>query len=484
MKTVYFDENPIKTGMIFKTAVAVSEFLNMNDKTHTNYILERLSHFCKFHRDDNKCIIIDEAFDKVIPYKVRGYKYEIGETITVNTGSYLIIDRYQKEDPYGDKKCNAYLCRCLKDYHEFELFEYRIAFGIGCPLCGGRKVVPGIRSLYDERPDLLVYFKDPEVAKSLTPYSGKRVKCICPECLNEKTIAVSNLSQYGFSCGYCSDTLTYPNKFVRKMLDQLGIDYVPEKIFDWSNGKRYDEFIPCKNLIIENHGSQHYKTVSHFRQTVEEQQRNDLEKRIFAAENGVQIYIEIDCRESSLAWIKNSIMNSSLPSILGFTENDIDWEECHLFAASNQIIKDICDYWKTNNNITDIAKKYKIDKHTVSDYLEIGAKCGYCDFVKNDYTKNGRQYAYQVKSKPIYCITDDIYFFSKKECEEYYKSIGDKKFNGYSLYTYINSSKEYHNKMFRYVSKADYNDKKKESATNQDIIVIGELYIEKYIKEE
>lgn len=38
--------------------------------------------------------------------------------------------------------------------------------------------------------------------------------------------------------------------------------------------------------------------------------------------------------------------------------------------------------------------------------------------------------------------------------------------------------------MFRYVSKADYNDKKKESATNQDIIVIGELYIEKYIKEE
>lgn len=203
-----------------------------------------------------------------------------------------------------------------------------------------------------------------------------------------------------------------------------------------------------------------------------------------AVQNGIQYYVELDCRESKLDWIKKSVMNSILPKIFSFKEEDIDWEECDTFASTNRVIKDICESWTGNNNISDISKEYKMNPHTISNYLEIGSKCGYCDFAKHDNTKNGRKYVFQAKSKPIYCITDDVYFFSKYQCEEYYKSIGDSKFKGYSLYVYINKQKPYHNKMFKYVTKKEYNAKKNESINNKNIKVIGDLYLEKYVLKE
>ena len=41
--------------------------------------------------------------------------------------------------------------------------------------------------------------------------------------------------------------------------------------------------------------------------------------------NGIDTYIELDCRFSECKWIKDSIMNSELPGIFNFTEKDVDW---------------------------------------------------------------------------------------------------------------------------------------------------------------
>lgn len=485
MKTITVDNNPFEVGMEFKNSRVVADFLDLKDKHHTQVILSYLSHYCEYKRDPDYKITITKVFDKVIPFKVRGFKYEVGQVITVNTGNYEIIDRYIGKDLYKPNvKCGIYKCRCLTCNYEFELPEGRITFGIGCPICGNRKLIPGIRTLWDDRSDLIKYLVNPEEAKNLTPFSNKRVLCKCPDCGAQKEMLVNNLAKTGFHCSYCSDGITYPNKFIRNLLKQLKVNYLPEKSFKWSKSRVYDEYLPEFNMIIENHGAQHYEDCAFFRKTLEEQQENDKLKMELAITNDIDNYIVLDCRESTLEWVKNSIMNSELPKILHFNETDIDWNECHLYASTNQKIKEICEAWKTNNCITELAKQFKHVKHTISNYLEIGAKCGYCDFQKSDDSKNGRQYSSQWKSKPIYCVTDDIYFFSKKECDKYYKTIGDEGFNGYYLYHWINKGKPYHNKLFRYVSRREYNEAKRESLTNNNVKAYGDTYIEQYVLKE
>lgn len=487
MKEVIVDANPLKSGMEFDSFVAVGKFLNANDLQHTNAIKGVMKHYCTWHKDKelNK-IVIDEVFETVKPFRVPGYRYEIGQIITVNTGSYVIIDRYIGIDPIHkdkERKTNIYKCKCLIDNYEFELPESRIKFGIGCPICGNRKLIPGVRTLYDTHPEVLKYMVYPEQAKQLTPYSNTKVLCRCPFCGALKEIAVNNLVQYGFTCSVCSDHISYPNKFVREMLRQLNVAFIPEKSFSWSDSRLYDQYIEDFSMIIENHGLQHYED-SLFSK-LESQEKNDEYKYNLAINNGIKHYIVIDCRESYLDWIKNSIMNSELPNLLGFSEEDVDWEKCDNIASTHSEIIKVCEAYKTNCNLRELAKIFKHNPHTISSYLEIGAKCGYCDFKKNDTTKNGRSMIWQASAKPIFSVTDNIYFMTRKLCEEYYKNNGIIDFNSYNLYNYINKGKPYKGKIFNYISKKEYNNCYNMFKNgNSHIKVIGDKYLDKYIKEE
>ena len=485
MKEVYVDYNPLKSGMEFNSFADIGRFLNVQDLKHGNAIKGVMKHYCTWYKDDilNK-IIIDEVFEKVKPFRVPGYRYEVGEIITVNTGSYIIIDRYIGDDTIhkNNGKTNIYKCRCLIDNYEFELPEFRIKFGIGCPICGNRKIIEGVRSLYDTHPQMLKYLKDPEDAKNFTPYSGKKILCKCPECGHEKYVNVSNLVKSGFSCPICSDHISYPNKFVREFLNQLDVKYEPEKCFDWSDDRKYDQYVEEHNMIIENHGLQHYKDCKGKFSDLKTQIKNDKYKYDLAMNNGINRYIVIDCRESSLEWIKKSIMDSELVDIFNFNENDIDWEQCHIVASTNSEIKKVCEAYKTNHNIKSLAEMFDHDPHTITSYLETGVKCGYCDFRKNDPTKNGLSLSWQASAKPVYCITDNIYFMSKNDCVSYYKQNGIANFNGKILYHYIISDKEYKGKRFKYISKREYNEMYDESFNNDDIKIIGEKYLERYMK--
>ena len=51
--------------------------------------------------------------------------------------------------------------------------------------------------------------------------------------------------------------MSYPNKFLFSFFEQLGANFTPEKTFDWSENRRYDDYIILPNgetLICENHG--------------------------------------------------------------------------------------------------------------------------------------------------------------------------------------------------------------------------------------
>lgn len=469
-------------GMKFNSYKDLCEFSGIKFDIHKSYLISKINQICNTHIE-NKEIIIDNVFGKVsdIKYKNLKYLYNVGDVVTTNHGQIEIIKQIKI---YDNKRGYEYICP--KDAYQGIIAESHLKRGVGCPVCSKTKCVDGINSIYDIRKDLLKFIANESDAHKYTEHSGKKILCRCPECGYEKEVMITNLSKYGFSCNFCSDGISYPNKFIYCFLNQLNINYIPEKIFEWSCGRKYDIFIPLLNMIIENHGKQHYEK-SHFEscggRSLEDEQSNDLFKQSIALQNGIGHYITLDCRESKLDYIKISIMRSELPLLLQFTENDINWNLCHEYALSS-LVKEVCEYWETHHkNITVTKEFFKLDIHTVMEYLEKGSIIGYCSY-KKGFCDSRSLSSIQYGSKPIYNIENDIYFFSKHECEKYFReTYSDQTFNGNALYTYINKSKKYHNNTFVYVDKHKYNDQKRLYEKGESIhTVIGDYYLERYIR--
>lgn len=452
--------NVLQKGMHFDSYKDICNFTGIKYDSHKSFLIERIHKICSTHIENNK-IIIDDVFGNAndIKYQNHNYFYEAEDIVSTKTGKIKIIKQIRL---YGKSKGYQYIC--VKDGYTGEISEYHLKNGVGCPICGKAKCVNGLNSIYDVRKDLLKYIVNKNDAHNYTPCSGKKVLCKCPTCGYEKIVTLHNLSSHGFSCNFCSDGLSYPNKFVYCLLNQLNINYTPEKIFDWCTNKLYDIYIPSLNMIIENHGKQHYiKTgfSSLGGRNLQEEQENDLFKYNTAINNGISHYIMVDCKKSDLNYIKESIMSTTLPTLLGFSENDVNWKLCHEYALK-PIIKDVCKFWETHNkNITYVKEYFHMDIHTIMEYLEKGAKIGCCSYEKGN--NDSRRFAMkQLNSKPIYNPENNIYFFSQNECETYFKDkFKDETFSGSGLYTYINNSQKYHNNTFVYVSKNEYNMQKK-----------------------
>ena len=95
-----------------------------------------------------------------------------------------------------------------------------------------------------------------EDAYKYTKCSNKKVYVKCPDCgsIKKDKVRINDLYRYGFSCKKCGDNISYPNKFMYNILDQLNIDFIPEYSPEWLGRKRFDFYIPSLSLIIEMDG--------------------------------------------------------------------------------------------------------------------------------------------------------------------------------------------------------------------------------------
>lgn len=231
-------------------------------------------------------------------------------------------------------------------------------------------------------------FWNVEDAHRYTYNSGKKADFKCSYCGNKiKNKIIANVFKQGLSCPYCSDHISYPEKFMFSVLKQLNINFNYQKLFKkWfkEDIKRYyDFYIPSLNCIIETHGKQHYEESfdrygGRSRKYIEEVE-NDLFKKEIAIKNKVkeEYYIVIDARESSYEYIKNSILNSNLSKILDLSS--IDWLECHKFACKS-IVFTVCEMWDKFKNVSEIGRILKLDRATVRRYLKQGSKISLCDY--------------------------------------------------------------------------------------------------------
>lgn len=292
----------------------------------------------------------------------------------------------------------------------------------GCGICSNQIIIKGINDSLTTNPELLKYVVNPIEFENKSVGSIQKVKAKCPECGYIKTISLHSLLVNGIACPKCGDGISFANKFIFNLIEQCGVEFENEKKFEWSNNKIYDIYIPSLSLIIENNGKQHYSKygfASLGGKKIEEVVANDKEKRQLAIENGIKMYIEIDCCISKLDYIRKSVINSNLLNILNIKEEDISWEQCLKFASKN-FVKEVANLFKNSNNIstTEIGKKYGLTKQTIIHYLKIDTRIGWCNYnPKNEMKRIGGINGHN-RSKKIICYEhSEIIYENAVQCQ-------------------------------------------------------------------
>lgn len=227
----------------------------------------------------------------------------------------------------------------------------------------------------------------------------KAYKCECCDCGNIRTTLEDYLINKGFVCNSCSDKISYPERLMSSLLNQLGIEYEYQKMFDWSKkvkfkcdnkkaNKLYDFYIPSLNAIIEVNGELHYKESRWSKsRPLSYVKENDEEKRLLAKENGIARYIVVDCFESNLEYIKNKIIKSELNDLLDLSL--VNWSKCSI-DASTSLMKVCSDFWNEGVRPTQkIADKIGISKATVITYLKKFSELGLNDYDPQMEIKTG-----------------------------------------------------------------------------------------------
>lgn len=213
------------------------------------------------------------------------------------------------------------------------------------------------------------------------------VKAICKQC--KKEIEKRIYDYDGNGCGYCSDGISVPEKFIRSLLNDLKEEFIAEYRPNWSSNKRYDFYIPSLNLIIETHGMQHYG--NGFEgiggRTLKEEQENDKYKKELALTNNIDKYIVIDCRHSEFKWLRENTIKE-LDDV--FNLKNIDWNLIWINTL-NSIISIVCELWDKGKSVGEISEITKLGKKTVGKYLKNGKDIGICSYTEEESRKRRKK---------------------------------------------------------------------------------------------
>ena len=259
--------------------------------------------------------------------------------------------------------------------------------GRGCPYCSNRRLLVGYNDIATTDPWMIPLLADKEDAYRYISGSKKKTLFKCPDCgtIDEKQIG--SVRDYGFACHYCSDGISYPNKFGRAMLKQLPVENVVyEYLPKWSQGKKYDNYFEYngKQYILEMDGGFHFKDTRI--SPIERTKANDNLKNELAVANGM-IMIRIDCNKPERGYIVEHVYDSLLSEL--FDLSVVDWKECEEAATTN-LIKEACLYYETHKyeqTNKDIAKMFGISEATLKQYRNIGESVGWCEDSTNDLSK-------------------------------------------------------------------------------------------------
>lgn len=280
--------------------------------------------------------------------------------------------------PSGIKKIWI-LCQ-EKDYHNdeggYEISCNNFHKGNRCGYCRNQKVhkLDSLGYLYPQIAKMIINDKRNNVSMEdmhkIAPYSTKKFYFKCNKCNKSSSDKkqISRIVSQNFSCEYCSDGKSIPEKIMANIFKQLNIDFITElnkSKFDWCKKYKYDFYIPLLNMIIEINGIQHYEKSNRGR-SLEEEQLNDKFKKELALNNSIDNYIIIDCRYSKFDWLKENIIKE-LSSY--FNLSNVNWELAWEESQNSLCVK-TWELFEQGYSIKQIAEELKLCRVTITNYIK------------------------------------------------------------------------------------------------------------------
>ena len=306
---------------------------------------------------------------------------------------YIEVDGTAMEKPIG---CNEFKNGQLKNYLEIK------------------------KSIWEEARWMCDLGLSEEDAKKYTKMSGQKVNIVCPLCGRVKEgVRIANMCRRKSISCVCDDKRSFPEKVMYCVLEQLGEEfstrYRPKYLKLNGSQKESDFYIPRIKLVIETDGGLGHEggaVYSNSKKELKDCVEVDKWKDEQHTLNGVET-IRVDCRESNINYIKDSILNSKLSAY--FNLSKIDWRKCEEFALKN-VHKEICDFFnKGIKNIEDLAKDYKLAQSTIRKILDKGNELGWCNY-------NGKE----IRNKKI-CesLGKEVMVYKNGEFKGKYPSVGE-----------------------------------------------------------
>lgn len=288
----------------------------------------------------------------------------------------VVLGRYQNAN-------TEILHQCQKCHYLWHETPCNLLHRKGCPVCIGKAIGqhPEYKNSIWASPyrEFFSKYMNDDQMKTIMPYSNAKIDISCPDCHRIKAISPSVLLTHGLAC-ICSEKRSFPNKFVNNVLKQLNLNIETEYSPIWSERLRYDIFLLDYNIIIENHGRQHYEECTMTNRTLAEEQANDAYKQSLAQTNSISEYIVLDCRKSDMQWIRKSIMSSKLPSILNFSDADVDWTKAMVDTRANSI-KSVANMYNEGYNVHQISDVLNINGVTIRNWLRKATELEWCKYI-------------------------------------------------------------------------------------------------------
>ena len=194
-----------------------------------DYICKNNIHYLVFKYKDiiyslQPSVLLQCAFGRLLKYELmeNKYKYNIGEIIDSDKGSFTIIDRFvEKSNSKNGHLIKKYKYKCNKCGYEDVRNENQI--GRACMACYKipRKVIAGINDIPTTAPWMIPYFVGgAEEASNYNARSNKKIFMKCPYC-GKITKVKKSINKLYYSKGFlceCSDNISFPNKFSYELL--------------------------------------------------------------------------------------------------------------------------------------------------------------------------------------------------------------------------------------------------------------------------
>lgn len=412
---IFYDETlPKKNEKIdWKKATGLSFKIMYDYEIYNIEIIGKHGNMLELKYNDNIEMIFSSnlkkcAIGKLINKVTKDFKINIGDNFKDSKRDITVIDRKYEQRLHTDGKSTIndkyYKYKCNKcNWNEGWISEVDLLTRKrGCACCSGKTVIENINSIWTTDRWMCDLGLSEEDAKRHTRNSQKKVIATCPHCDEKKEIIICNLyNKKSLGCS-CSNKRSYPEKFMISVLDQLGVEYEMQyspfyltRLEDNKKSKKYSDFyLPNYNLIIETDGGMNHKggkVHGYSKKSLEYYIEVDNWKDEQHLLHGLKT-IRINCFESNMEYIKNSILNSELNKL--FDLSKIDWLKCEEFSIKSNIVKEVCNYWNENSErvfASDLREIFKLSKDTIINYLKLGTELNWCNYnPKEEMRRNGR----------------------------------------------------------------------------------------------